>query len=128
LRSRPATIENPEQVASDAGLPQPAFAAIARCERETEKRLVDELIAETATKWVALGIPVTLDVLSDGRVHVLFIVEGLGLVRDECSACRKLDAAPGPCPTCGLAATVLTDLDERVIQRTLARGARESKW
>jgi peptide subunit release factor 1 (eRF1) len=124
LRARLAGTLHLELFRDDEAVRQAALEAVAKCERETEMQLVDELLDAAGTERVALGIAETLAAVNEGRVHVLFVAAGLGLIGGECSACSNLVAGLGPCPACGSAVAALTDLDERATERALAQGAR----
>jgi peptide subunit release factor 1 (eRF1) len=125
LRARLAGTLQLELFSSDDAVRKAALDAVARCERETETQLVDELLDEVGAESVALGIAETLAALNDGRVHVLFVAAGSRLVGGLCPSCGSLVAGAGPCPTCGSAVVPpLIDLDERAAERALAQGAR----
>jgi peptide chain release factor subunit 1 len=124
LRSRLAGTLRLELFSSDDAVRQAALEAVARCERETEAQLVDELLDAAGTDAVALGLTETLAALNDGRVHVLFLAAGSDLVGSQCPVCGRLIAGLGPCPICGSPTMPLIDLDERATERALAQGAR----
>jgi len=66
----------------------------------------------------------TLDTLSEGRTHVLFIADSFEGFGGECPSCGRLIAGPGPCPSCGVPTEPVPDLGESAIQRALDQGAR----
>jgi peptide subunit release factor 1 (eRF1) len=124
LRARFAGTLRLELFTNDAAVRKAALEAIARCERETEAQLVDELLDAAGTDAVALGLSETLAALNDGRVHVLFVAAGTDLVGGQCPSCGRLVAGLGPCPVCGSPTTPLIDLGERAAAHALAQGAR----
>jgi len=124
LRARLAGTLRLELFRDDNAVREAALEAVALCERETETRLVDELVDAAGTERVAIGIAETLAAVNEGRVQVLFVSEGPGLVGGVCRACGNLAAGLGPCLACGSAVDPLADLDERATDRALAQGAR----
>jgi hypothetical protein len=124
LRARLAGTLRLELFRDDDAVRKAALAAVARCESETESQLVEELLDAEGTERVTLGIAKTLAAVNEGRVHVLFVPAGSGLVGGECTACGSLVAGLGPCPTCGSSIVSVADLDERATERALTQGAR----
>jgi len=107
--------------AGDADVLQAAAEAI---ERETETRMVDELLAAATTHRVALGFAATTAALSEGRVRHLFIADSFAVIGGECETCGRLVAGFRDCPICNAPTSQLGDLREYVVQRAVEQGAR----
>lgn len=110
--------------AGDAEVLQAAVAAAEAIERETETRMVDELIAADTTPGVALGVAATAAALSEGRVRHLFVAESFAVVGGECMTCGRLVAGFRDCPVCNAPTRQVGDLREYVVQRAVDQGAR----
>jgi peptide subunit release factor 1 (eRF1) len=124
LRTRLAGQLSLAAAAGDAEVLQAAIAAAEAIERETETRMVDELLAAATTPRVALGFAPTAAALSEGRVRHLFVAESFAVVGGECKTCGRLVAGFRDCPICNTPATRLGDLREYVVQRAVEQGAR----
>jgi hypothetical protein len=110
--------------ASDAEVLEAAATAAESIERETETRMVDELVAAATTPRVALGFAATAAALSEGRVRHLFVADSFAVIGGECETCGRLVAGFRDCPVCTTPTRRLGDLREYVAQRALDQGAR----
>ena len=124
LRARLAGQLSLAATASDAEVLQAAIAATEAIERETETRMVDELLAAATTPRVALGFAATTAALSEGRVRHLFIADSFAVIGGECKTCGRLVAGFRDCPICNAPTSQLGDLREYVVQRAVEQGAR----
>jgi peptide subunit release factor 1 (eRF1) len=124
LRARLAGQLSLAATAGDAEVLQAAVEADEAIERETETRMVDELLAAATTPQVALGFDATAAALSEGRVRHLFIADSFAIVGGECKTCGRLVAGFRDCPVCNTPTRQLGDLREYVVQRAVEHGAR----
>jgi hypothetical protein len=124
LRARLAGQLSLAATAGDAEVLQAAVEAAETIERETETRMVDELIAAATTPGVALGLADTAAALSEGRVRHLFIADSFAIVGGECTTCGRLVAGFRDCPVCNAPTRQLGDLREYIVQRAVEQGAR----
>jgi peptide subunit release factor 1 (eRF1) len=124
LRARLAGQLSLAATAGDAEVLQAAVEAAETIERETDTRMVDELIAAATTPGVALGLADTAAALSEGRVRHLFIADSFAIVGGECTTCGRLVAGFRDCPVCNAPTRQLGDLREYVVQRAVEQGAR----
>jgi peptide subunit release factor 1 (eRF1) len=115
-----------ETFASDAEILQRTLEIEQRAERETEKRLLDELL-ETAGGGgrATVGLDPTLDALWRDQVQILVVADGLRTSGGECPSCYRLvPAGVATCPVCGTAPRPIDDLVERAVERTLDQNGR----
>jgi peptide subunit release factor 1 (eRF1) len=124
LRARLAGHLSLAATAGDAEVLRAAIAAAEAIERETETRMVDELLAAVTTARVALGFAATTAALSEGRVSHLFIADSFAVIGGECTTCGRLVAGFRDCPICNTPTSQLGDLREYVVQRAVEQGAR----
>lgn len=110
--------------ATDAQVLEAAGRAGESIERRTEERLVDELLEAAGASHVALGLVGTLNALADGRVHVLLIAEQFDARGTTCPTCTRLVPDEHFCPACGVEGRPLVSLQEAILERALAQGAR----
>ena len=122
LRSRLAGELQLEVFASDAQVLAATRGAAERLERESEKHIVDELMADGA--HAVLGLDATLAALGDGRIHLLVLANTWHAPGARCSACGRLTGYVHQCPACGSATILLTDLREAAVAEAHSRGGR----
>jgi peptide subunit release factor 1 (eRF1) len=124
LRARLAGQLSLAATAGDADVLQAAIAAAESIERETETRMVDELLAAATTPRVALSCAATTAALSEGRVRHLFIADSFAVIGGECRTCGRVVAGFRDCPICNAPTSQLGDLREYVVRRAVEQGAR----
>ncbi|HEV8712408.1 MAG TPA: Vms1/Ankzf1 family peptidyl-tRNA hydrolase [Candidatus Binatia bacterium] len=94
-------------------------------ERETEKQLVEELIAADGHHPVRLGLESTVRVLAEGRIWRLVYASGFRSRGGQCSNCAMLFARTGgPCDYCGAALAPFDDLVEQMAEQVLESGGK----
>ena len=124
LRARLAGQLSLAATAGDADVLQAAIAAAEAIERETETRMVDELLAASTSPRAVLGFAATTAALSEGRVRHLFIADSFAVIGGECKTCGRLVAGFRDCPVCNAPTSQLGDLREYAVQRAVEQGAR----
>jgi peptide subunit release factor 1 (eRF1) len=89
-------------------------------ERETEKQLVEELIAADGHHPVTHGLQSTVRALCEGRIWRLVYASGFSASGGRCPNCGMLFAkTDGSCDYCGAAIAPVNDLVERIVERVL---------
>jgi peptide subunit release factor 1 (eRF1) len=124
LQIRLAGTLSVELFASDAEVLAAALAAAESVERAEEVEEVKGLIDSQADRHVALGADRTLEALSQGRAHVLYIASGIHGSGSWCDACNRLSTPVATCPTCGGATEPVSDVEEMAISMAVDQGAR----
>jgi peptide chain release factor subunit 1 len=99
---------------------------IERVERETERRLVEDLIEEAgARRHAVTGLEPTLLALQEGRVYRLVYADGFRRAGGQCQRCAALHAeGASVCQYCGGALTHIDDLIDTMAQRVTASGGK----
>jgi peptide chain release factor subunit 1 len=123
LRARFAETIRLELFASNAEVLRVALEAASRAEREAESAAVRDLIDGAGGRLAVLGATATLEAVSIGRVHKLFIADCYQGAGGECETCNAVTAEGATCPVCGGATTAVVDLRERVVERALDQGS-----
>lgn len=124
LRTRLAGTLSIELFASDTEIRDRALEVAEAAERRSELAEVNALLDAASSRYVTLGVDRTLEAVSDGRVHTLFIADAFEAIGAECPFCGLLVAHGAECPRCGTPLTLERDLRERLVERALAQGAR----
>jgi hypothetical protein len=89
-------------------------------ERETEKQLVEELLAANGHHPVTHGLQSTVRALCEGRIWRLVYASGFSANGGRCPNCGMLFAkTEGSCDYCGAAIAPVTNLLERMIESVL---------
>lgn len=126
-----ARIPRPREWESGAGprrdgVVKGAAAAILDHERSAEARIVDEVVGQSLRGGMAvLGPEDVVSALNQGRVHRLVLEEDFARAGWRCVNCDALGpSADGEeaCPYCGGALTVVHQLGEALVARTLGEG------
>jgi peptide subunit release factor 1 (eRF1) len=103
-----------------------AAAAILDHERHAETRIVDEVVGQSLRGGMAvLGPEDVVSALNEGRVHRLVLEEDFARAGWRCVNCDALGpSAEGQevCPYCGGGLTVVHQLGEALVARTLGEG------
>jgi hypothetical protein len=97
-------------------------AGIARQHQDLEQ--VRQILDASTGQNAAVGPDATLAVLSEARVHRLFVTRELALAGGECPVCDRLMLQEGDCPVCGNHLTPVSSIRERSIANALGQGAR----
>jgi hypothetical protein len=87
--------------------------------RRRERDLAEEILGATPGRLAAVGLPPSVAAVNGGAVaHLLVSDEGMipGFV---CGRCGALNVGRERCPDWGIAARVVPDLLEEMVQRTL---------
>lgn len=82
------------------------------------------LLDAEGTAHAVIGVPSVLEALNTARVHRLLISAGLQLAGSHCTNCDRLGIGKNRCPVCSGAVTLVSDLQEQIVQRARAQGAR----
>src|SRR5262249_11333037 len=102
--------------ASERDILQETLTIESKVERQTEKRLVEELIAAGGHHPVTLGLETTLVALCEGRIWRLIYSSGFTARGGLCSNCGMLfGRSDGSCDYCGAAIKPVDDLIERTV-------------
>ncbi|HEX8968174.1 MAG TPA: host attachment protein [Chloroflexota bacterium] len=112
-----------EVFASEKDVLAAVGAASRSIERETEARLVDELV-NAGGAHAALGLAATLGALADGSVHLLLMADTFQATGAVCDHCHRLVTDAHHCPTCGQATQPVTDVREAILRQARDQGAR----
>jgi peptide subunit release factor 1 (eRF1) len=123
LRARLAGMVSLEMFASDAAVLNAVLPVAEALEQQAELEAVDGLFEAIGSPRVAADIRSTLEALTDGRVHKLFVSQGMAMIAGECSACGRLAEYSATCPVCGGAVNPVDDLAERAVARAREQGA-----
>jgi peptide subunit release factor 1 (eRF1) len=111
--------------ASDAEVLEKALQIERRLERETEERLLDELLEKAgAGARATCGVVSTLDALWFDAVQTLVVSAGVHVGGIECPNCGRLD--PGSfvtCPVCDVPTRPVHDLFHRAMASARERAA-----
>lgn len=110
-----------EIFASEAEVLEQTLAIERQVERETEERLVSEVVELAGNGGRAtLGLSATLEAIWLGRVEKLLVAEGARSPGAECASCGRLEpGAPTACPVCHGTMVLLEDVVERAVERAL---------
>ncbi len=95
-------------------------------ERRSEKDLIKQIVssAESGGRGAA-GIEPTISAVSEGRVHVLAVADGVTTGGFACQRCDYLSAQEfGRCPVCGGDGEPIPDVIERAMEKAYSTGAR----
>lgn len=124
LRDRLAGTLHLELFVTDAEVVEAAMreAGIARQRQDLEQ--VRQILDASTGQNAAVGPDATLAVLSEARVHRLFVTRELALAGGECPVCDRLMLQEGDCPVCGNHLTPVSSIRERSIANALGQGAR----
>ena len=123
LKARLAGSIQVELFATDAAVLREAQQVVATIERETELAQVRELMDAAATPHVVLGAEATLRALAVGRVHLLFLAEGILSHGVACRVCGRLLVTGDRCSSCGGPTRPVDDLREEIVSQALEHGA-----
>lgn len=108
------------------GVMKGAAAAILDHERDAEAKVVEEVVGQSLRGGMAvLGPEDVVSALNQGRVHRLVLEEDFTRAGWRCVNCDALgSSAEGEevCPYCGGALTVVHQLGEALVARTLGEG------
>ncbi len=108
------------------GVVKGAAAAIEQHERTSEAELVDEVVGQSLRGGMAvLGPDDVVSALNQGRVHRLVLEEDFARAGWRCVNCDALGStaeAEEVCPYCGGALTVVHQLGEALVARTIGEG------
>jgi peptide subunit release factor 1 (eRF1) len=115
-------------ISTDASVERLLAAAqpiVEKYERESERRLVDEVVTDAAKGRKAVtGLSRTLKAVNEGRVWRLLYSEELHSPGFECPKCAALFSMEREsCLYCGSAVRSVPDVVERAIQHALRKGA-----
>ena len=95
-------------------------------ERRSEKDLIKQIVssAESGGRGVT-GIEPTISAVSEGRVHVLAVADGVTTGGFACQRCDYLSAQEfARCPVCGGDGEPIPDVIERAMEKAYSTGAR----
>ena len=95
-------------------------------ERRSEEDLIKQIVssAESGGRGAA-GIESTISAVSEGRVHVLAVADGVTTGGFACQRCDYLSAQEfGRCPVCGGDGEPIPDVIERAMEKAYSTGAR----
>lgn len=124
LQARVAGTFDLELFASEAEVLEVARQEAEAAERRAEREAVRRLLEAATSANVALGVDDTLAALSERRVHVLLVADGLTAAGAECRTCERVWSGGTECPICAAPLAPVPDLAERAIQLALEQGAR----
>jgi peptide chain release factor subunit 1 len=121
LASRTAATVSAETSIADAQVLELIRDVQTDVERGAEERLVNEVLDYAAAGGRgAAGIGPVLDAIILGDVQRLLVAEGTQVSGGECPKCGLLqNGSVSACPSCGNELDRVSDLVERMIQRTL---------
>ena len=121
LRSRVIGSLNLTADVSETRVLESTLDLAARFERESEARLVDELVTKARkTERTAIGIVAVADAVSLARAWKLIYVEGFRSTGSQCSSCHALfSSGPRSCRYCGAPVSALDDLLEALVNRVI---------
>ena len=124
LRNRLAGTFELEMFVSSAEVLDVARREAELAERRAELEDVRVLLDASTGQNAAVGADATLAVLSEARVHRIFIARNLELAGGECHTCDRLVLQTGTCPVCGAKLEPVASIRERAIESALTQGAR----
>jgi stalled ribosome rescue protein Dom34 len=105
------------------GMAERAQELLARLEEEEEAAAVDAVLTEAAKgRRAVAGLDESLEAVSRGAVHRLYLIKGFNEAGRACVECGRLQSGSDPtCRVCGNAATA-TELGEALVSRVVATG------
>jgi peptide subunit release factor 1 (eRF1) len=123
LRTRLSGRLHLELIASEGEVLTRALEIAHEIERAAEVEAVRDLLDAPSSR-AAIGGAASLNALSEGRVHVLFLAEGFEAKGGQCPSCDRLVGDRPACPVCGAVVTPLEDLREAIVERAVDQGSR----
>jgi peptide subunit release factor 1 (eRF1) len=105
------------------GMAERAQELLARLEKEEEAAAVDAVLTEAAKgRRAVAGLDESLEAVSRGAVHRLYLIKGFNEAGRVCVECGRLQGGSGAnCVVCGKATTA-TELGEAMVSRVVATG------